>query len=186
MTAPVNGDLAPLAEFACDLASLAASVTRPYFRQPLDVISKADSSPVTIADQECERLIRETIAKRYPDHGILGEEHGFDGSDKSDVWVIDPIDGTKSFVSGLPLYGTLIAYTQMKDAIIGVLSMPELDEFWIGIKGEGCFFNGSRCRTSDCTGMAEIAISTPWWPPALQILLSRLDSKAMITWPSFR
>ncbi len=160
MTAPVNGDLAPLAEFACDLASLAASVTRPYFRQPLDVISKADSSPVTIADQECERLIRETIAKRYPDHGILGEEHGFDGSDKSDVWVIDPIDGTKSFVSGLPLYGTLIAYTQMKDAIIGVLSMPELDEFWIGIKGEGCFFNGSRCRTSDCTSLGEAILMT--------------------------
>ena len=89
MTAPVTGDLAELAQFTCSLAEAAASVTRPYFRKPIDIIQKLDNSPVTIADRECETRIRDLITERYPSHGILGEEHGFDGADLSEIWVID-------------------------------------------------------------------------------------------------
>lgn len=160
MTAPVTGDLAELASFTCDLAALAATVTRAHFRRPLEVISKADSSPVTIADRECEARLRAEIARRYPGHGILGEEHGFDGREKTDVWVIDPIDGTKSFVSGMPLYGTLLAYACNGQPEIGAISMPELEEFWIGVKGEGCYFNGAPCRTSRCTRLEDAILMT--------------------------
>ncbi len=160
MTAPITGELADLADFTCSLATTAASVTRSYFRKPIDVIQKMDRSPVTIADRECEARIREMITERYPGHGILGEEHGFEGAELSDIWVIDPIDGTKSFISGLPLYGTLLAYTRDNDVCIGAISMPELDEFWIGVRGEGCFFNGAPCRTSGCQSLEEAILMT--------------------------
>jgi len=160
MTAPVKGELADLTEFTCSLARTAASVTRSYFRKPIDVIQKMDKSPVTIADRECETRLREMITERYPGHGILGEEHGFEGKELSEIWVVDPIDGTKSFISGLPLYGTLLAYTRDKNSQIGAISMPELDEFWIGVRGEGCFFNGKPCRTSGCRSLEEAILMT--------------------------
>ena len=142
MTAPVTGDLAELAQFTCSLAEAAASVTRPYFRKPIDIIQKLDNSPVTIADRECETRIRDLITERYPGHGILGEEHGFDGADLSEIWVIDPIDGTKSFISGLPLYGTLLAYVKHKDVRIGAISMPELEDQMCNIASDGSVSTG--------------------------------------------
>ncbi|MCC3305736.1 histidinol-phosphatase [Sneathiella sp. HT1-7] len=160
MTAPITGELADLADFTCSLATTAASVTRSYFRKPIDVIQKLDSSPVTIADRECEARLRDMITERFPGHGILGEEHGFEGSELTDIWVIDPIDGTKSFISGLPLYGTLIAFSRDKDVRIGAISMPELDEFWIGIANEGSYFNGTRCHTSDCRKLEDAILMT--------------------------
>ncbi|MFC4273262.1 histidinol-phosphatase [Sneathiella chungangensis] len=160
MAAPVGGALAEMAEFTCSLAGAAAAVTRSYFRKPIDVIQKLDNSPVTIADRECEARIREMITERYPGHGILGEEHGFDGKELSDIWVIDPIDGTKSFISGLPLYGTLLAFTRDNDVRIGAISMPELGEFWIGVAGEGCYFNGTPSRTSDCRDLGDAILMT--------------------------
>lgn len=172
MTAPVAGELAELANFTCDLAALAATITRAHFRQPLEVIAKADSSPVTIADRECEAKIRAAITARYPAHGILGEEHGFDGEERADIWVIDPIDGTKSFVSGFPLYGTLLAYVREGSAEIGAISMPELNEFWIGVKGKGCYFNGAPCRTSNRTRLDEATLMTTsleYFTPAQQV-----------------
>src|SRR5690606_41431422 len=107
LTAPVAGELAELANFPGDLAALAPTITRAHFRQPLEVIAKADSSPVTIADRECEAKIRAAITARYPAHGILGEEHGFDGEERADIWVMVPIDAPTGFDSGFPFYGTL-------------------------------------------------------------------------------
>ena len=160
MPAPITGELADLTQFTCSLAEAAASVTRSYFRKPIDIIQKLDNSPVTIADRECETRIRSLITERFPGHGILGEEHGFDGEELSEIWVIDPIDGTKSFISGLPLYGTLLAYVKDGGVRIGAISMPELEELWIGIEGQGCFFNGAPCRVSECRSLEDAILMT--------------------------
>ncbi|MZR31851.1 histidinol-phosphatase [Sneathiella litorea] len=183
MTAPVEGELADLANFTCSLAATAASVTRSYFRKPIDVIQKLDNSPVTIADRECETRLREMITERYPEHGILGEEHGFDGAELSEIWVVDPIDGTKSFISGLPLYGTLIAYARDQDVQIGAISMPELEEFWVGVKGKGCFFNGVPCRTSDCKSLEDAILMTTsveYFSPENRANFNKLSEKTRI------
>ncbi|TNE34163.1 MAG: histidinol-phosphatase [Alphaproteobacteria bacterium] len=160
MTAPVQGEWSELAGFACSLAGTAARSTSSYFRKPLDIIDKSDNSPVTIADRETERLLREMITKSYPAHGILGEEHGVEGLERDEIWVLDPIDGTKSFVSGLPLYGTLIAYVKEGRARIGAISMPAMKEFWIAIEGKGCYFNGTRCQVSKCTDLDQAILMT--------------------------
>ena len=107
-----RNDLETIAAFAEELADLAAPVALRYFRQKLVVESKADTSPVTIADREAELAMRRMIAERFPEHGLFGEEHGLDRADADCVWVLDPIDGTKSFITGMPTFGTLVAYLE--------------------------------------------------------------------------
>jgi histidinol-phosphatase len=155
-----QGEWAEYANFASKLATEAATVSQSYFRKPVEVMHKADNSPVTIADQETERHMREMIENAYPDHGILGEEHGRERMNGGPVWVIDPIDGTKSFILGVPLYGTLIALTKDSQARIGVISMPALNEVWIGVAGEGCFFNQKKCQVSKCRNLEESVVLT--------------------------
>lgn len=121
--------------FAEELAETARSVTRHYFRTPVAVDSKADESPVTVADRETEARLRELIARRFPDHGVIGEEHGSERPDAEFVWVLDPIDGTKAFITGNPLFGTLIALTRAGRSVLGVIDMPILGERWIGAEG---------------------------------------------------
>lgn len=133
-----------------------ASIKR-YFREPLSVENKADSSPVTIADQQTEALIREVIERRHPCHGILGEEHGVDLLDADYQWVIDPIDGTKSFISGMPTFGTLLGLTKHSIPHIGVIDMPILNERWVGLENESTTHNGNLCHTSN-TQVLEDAI----------------------------
>ncbi|WP_119169367.1 histidinol-phosphatase [Algihabitans albus] len=123
------------AAFAEELADAARVVTRRYFRTAVTVDSKADESPVTIADRETEARLRDLIARRFPDHGIVGEEHGSDRRDAEFVWVLDPIDGTKAFITGNPLFGTLIALTRGGRSILGVIDMPILGERWLGADG---------------------------------------------------
>ncbi|WP_421708254.1 histidinol-phosphatase [Algihabitans sp.] len=127
--------LEPFAAFAEELAEAARLVTRHYFRTPVAVDSKADESPVTVADRETEARLRDLIVRRFPDHGIVGEEHGSERRDAEFVWVLDPIDGTKAFITGNPLFGTLIALTRGGSALLGVIDMPILGERWIGAEG---------------------------------------------------
>ena len=96
-------------QFALDLADASGSLIRKYFRADLNVEDKADNSPVTVADRLAETVIREMINDKYPSHDILGEEYGFQNTGSRWKWVIDPIDGTRSFVSGMPIFGTLIS-----------------------------------------------------------------------------
>ena len=117
------------------LAETARAVIRPYFRQPIDVTQKADQSPVTIADREAEKAMRALIAEAYPAHGMVGEEHGAERSDAEYVWVLDPIDGTKRFISGHPQFGTLIGLLRGGEPILGVIDMPIMDERWVGGAG---------------------------------------------------
>jgi inositol-phosphate phosphatase / L-galactose 1-phosphate phosphatase / histidinol-phosphatase len=151
VTAPV--DASHLA-FADRLAEAAGAVSRRYFRQPLAVDDKADTSPVTIADREAEAAMRALIAEHFPDHGILGEEHGADRTDAEFVWVLDPIDGTKSFISGVPLFGTLIALLHRGRPVLGVIDQPISRERWRGLAGQASTFNGTPIRARSCGALA--------------------------------
>lgn len=141
--------------FAVSLADIARPIALRYFRQPLAIDSKADDSPVTIADREIEAAIRERISKSYPDHGILGEEHGRSGVDRDFLWVIDPIDGTKSFISGMPTFGVLIALLHKGAPILGVVDHPAMNERFLGSTGKPTLWNGRICRTRNCKTLSD-------------------------------
>jgi histidinol-phosphatase len=148
---------------ANELADAAGAVIRPYFRTTLTVDDKADLSPVTAADRAAEEAMRRMIAARFPAHGIIGEEYGRERADAEFVWVLDPIDGTKSFISGVPLFGTLIALAQRGRPILGVIDQPISRERWLGAAGRGTTHNGVpiRCRACPTISAATIFATTP-------------------------
>lgn len=152
---------APYREFealAHRLADRAGEIQRRYFRSPVSVETKADDSPVTIADREAEAAMRELIAAAYPEHGILGEEHGRERLDAEFVWVLDPIDGTKSFITGRPLFGTLIALAHRGRPVLGVIDQSILYERWVGVTGEGAVHNGRPIRVRPCPGLEDAVL----------------------------
>jgi len=151
MPGPVD---AALLAFANGLADAAGAIIRGYFRRGVAVDDKADQSPVTIADREAERELRRLIEAHFPADGILGEEFGATRSDAARVWVLDPIDGTKSFISGIPLFGTLIALTERGGPILGVIDQPISRERWIGATGHPSTLNGAPIRTRACPTLA--------------------------------
>jgi inositol-phosphate phosphatase / L-galactose 1-phosphate phosphatase / histidinol-phosphatase len=148
---------------ASDLADAAGAVIRPYFRTALTVEDKPDLSPVTVADRAAEEAMRRMIESRFPGHGIIGEEFGRVREDAEFVWVLDPIDGTKSFVSGVPLFGTLIALTRAGRPILGVIDQPVLRERWLGAAGRPSTLNGAavRCRACPGLGSSTLFATTP-------------------------
>jgi inositol-phosphate phosphatase/L-galactose 1-phosphate phosphatase/histidinol-phosphatase len=146
------------AAFAETLADEAGEIARRYFRRPLAVDTKADASPVTEADRQIEAVIRKRIHERYPSHGVLGEEHGRAAGTSRLTWVIDPIDGTKSFISGMPNFGTLIALLDGDAPVLGVIDHPALRERWVGRAGVPTCSNGSICRTSPCASLAQAVL----------------------------
>lgn len=143
---------AHLVALAQRLADSSASVIRRYFRTPFSVDDKADQSPVTIADREAERIIRTIIEAQRPDDGIVGEEHGTKNPDAEWVWVIDPIDGTKSFIAGRPIFGTLIALLRQGRPVLGVIDQPIVGDRWIGVAGRPTTHNGQPARVRPCPG----------------------------------
>jgi inositol-phosphate phosphatase/L-galactose 1-phosphate phosphatase/histidinol-phosphatase len=151
MTAPVD---AALIAFANELGDAAGEIVRRYFRRGVAVDDKADMSPVTIADREAEAALRVLIETRFPDHGMLGEEHGSVRANAERVWVLDPIDGTKSFISGVPLFGTLIALVERGVPVLGVIDQPILRERWVGARGHKSTLNGAAIATRACPGLA--------------------------------
>ncbi len=139
-----------LRAFAHLLADNARAVVKKYFRQPFTIDAKGDETPVTIADREIEHELRKTIGERYPGHGILGEEFGIENEDSAYTWVLDPIDGTRSFITGMPTFGTLIALLENGEPLLGVIDIPAQDERWQGGRGMRAEFNGESCNTSQC------------------------------------
>ena len=138
------------------LADASGAVILRYFRQTLAIEDKdhiAGYSPVTVADREAEAAIRALINEAYPDHGILGEEHGHERPDARFTWVIDPIDGTKAFISGMTTWGTLIALQDRGHGIIGVLDQPFLRERFVG-HGEGAYLGDRRLAVRPCPDLA--------------------------------
>lgn len=144
---------APYARFldiATTCADAAGDVLRRYFRQPIGFDTKADASPVTIADRESEAVMRAIIEREAPDHGILGEEMETVNRDAEYVWVLDPIDGTKSFITGKPTFGILIALAHRGSPVIGIIDQPIIHERWIGRHGEPTTFNGTPAKARSC------------------------------------
>ena len=151
-------DLEASLALANELADAAGAAIRPHFRTPLTVDDKADLSPVTIADRAAEQAMRRLIAARFPKHGIIGEEYGREREDAEFVWVLDPIDGTKAFISGLPLFGTLIALAQRGKPILGIIDQPISRERWIGAAGRATTHNSVPIRCRACPGVAAATI----------------------------
>ncbi len=143
---------------AIDLADAAGEAIRPHFRQPLAVDDKPDLSPVTIADRAAEMAMRQLIAARFPAHGIIGEEFGRERAEAEYVWVLDPIDGTKSFISGVPLFGTLIALAHQGRPVLGIIDQPISRERWIGAAGHPTTLNGTPIRCRPCPALAGASV----------------------------
>ena len=141
-------EIEELTEFAESLARAAGAVTLRYFGTGVEAEVKADGTPVTVADREAESLLRDRIHERYPDHGILGEEFGEDRPGAPVRWILDPIDGTKSFVHGVPLYGVLIGVEIDGEPAVGVAHLPALQETVSAGRGIGCMWNGARANVS--------------------------------------
>ena len=139
--------------FAESLAGASGAVIRQYFRQPFDIDSKADESPVTIADRDAETAMRALIRATYPNHGIVGEEFGTERGDADYQWILDPIDGTGSFIAGKPIFGTLIALWHRGDPLMGLIDQPISGERWIGAVGHGTTLNGQTVRVRACSSL---------------------------------
>jgi len=143
-------DLTPYRTFLTELAEKSGAFLLPHFTDPaLEVEIKSDDSPVTAADRGAERLMRNLIADRFPDHGVIGEEFASTLPDAEFVWVLDPIDGTKAFITGVPLWGTLIALLHRGQPVLGAIHQPVLRELMIG-DGEVTTLNGRPVRLRPC------------------------------------
>lgn len=142
------------------LADAAGEIARQYFRAPLDIVSKADESPVTIADKEIEKTLRAILEEQRPDDGILGEEFGVKEGSNNLCWVIDPIDGTKPFTTGRPSFGTLIALCRDGVPILGCIDQPILKERWIGGEDVPATLNGQAIRVAPCPSLGDAKLAT--------------------------
>ncbi len=151
-------------EIAVAMADTARTIALSHFRSDILIEHKSDESPVTIADREAETAMRALLEDRFPDHGILGEEHGRHGLDSKYVWVLDPIDGTVSFATGFPTFGTLIALVEDGTPIIGIIDIPILDDRWTGARGRPTTLNGKPVTTRACASpeQAWISASSPF------------------------
>lgn len=147
-----------LLEAARALADNAATSALAYFRTDVAIDFKGDDSPVTIADKQIECEAREFLGQQFPDHSILGEEYGAGDLTNDHVWVIDPIDGTRSFISGHPLFGFLLAHMYRGQCELGMISMPALREQYVGQRGEGATLNGVPINTSNKTGLSDATV----------------------------
>ena len=142
--------------YLCDEAS---KEILPHYGPDIEIERKSDATPVTIADQNAEKRIREILAERYPEHGIIGEEYGCERDDADFVWVLDPVDGTKSFISGVPLFATLIALMHKGRPVIGAINQPILKQIVIG-DGETTTLNGKPVFGRDACPLSEATLST--------------------------
>ncbi|WP_174242014.1 histidinol-phosphatase [Teichococcus oryzae] len=179
-------DLIAAAEAAADAAG---AVIRPLFRSSLLVEAKGDASPVTEADRAAERTIRALLAERFPDHGVIGEEYGEERAGAEFVWVVDPIDGTRAFVTGRPVFGTLIGLMRHGRPVLGLIDQPATGERWIGAAGEGLRFRspmGGTPHTRRCAALAEAELSCTsheMFTPAEAPRFARLkQSCRRVTW----
>lgn len=152
-----------LIPFLKELAQVSAQVILPRFGDAsVQVDAKADDSPVTIADKEAEARMRALIGKRFPDHGILGEEHGNENLDAEYVWILDPIDGTKSFITGVPLFTTLIGLLHRGEPVLGAIHQPLIEQLCIG-DNHNCWLNDKPVRVRKrSVSEATLLISDPY------------------------
>ncbi len=145
--------------FLDHLGDTVRPIHRRYFRSGVAVERKDDDSPVTRSDREAEQALRQAIADAFPEDGILGEEFGSERLDARRVWVLDPLDGTRAFVNGKPVFGVMAALLEEGRPVAGLIDMPILSERWIGIAGEPTTFNGAPARTRGCESLAAASLN---------------------------
>jgi len=146
-------------DFAHQVADAVGEIHRKYFRQPVSTEYKDDSSPVTQVDKESETRMREMVMKRFPEHGILGEEFPPHQTDAEFVWVIDPVDGTKYFMTGHPTFALLLGLAYQGEFILGVIDQAISKERWLGADNAGAFLNGKKITTRKCTSIEQCIIA---------------------------
>ncbi|HEV8599429.1 MAG TPA: inositol monophosphatase family protein [Gemmatimonadales bacterium] len=176
-----------LLQAAAELASLTGAAALKYYRSGLAVERKGDGSPVTIADREAERLGRAWLAQRFPNDAILGEEFGKAEGTSGRTWLLDPVDGTRTFVRGVPLWGSLVAVVEGDVVQAGAAAFPALNEQLSAAPGEGCWHDGARCRVSEVARLAEATVLTSdeqGFAPAQRVGWERLAGSAAVvrTW----
>lgn len=177
-------EIEELCAFSGELADAAAQVTLKHFRSVMDVDNKLDGNafdPVTIADRDAETAIRTLINTRYPDHGIVGEEHGSQTGTSPLHWVLDPIDGTRSFIAGVPLWGTLIALNDGAYPTVGLMDQPYLDERFVGRPGKTTLTRKGETRqikTRDCASLSEAILGCT--DPAIFTQADEYDAFAQV------
>jgi histidinol phosphatase-like enzyme (inositol monophosphatase family) len=147
-------------DFATRLADAAGRAIRPYFRAEHGLETKPDASPVTLADRTAEQAMRDLIRATFPEDGIHGEEFGIHEGTSGRVWVLDPIDGTRAFIAGRPIFGTLIALVIEGWPMLGVIDQPVLGERWIGAVGRPTLFNGAPATTRACRALEAALLAT--------------------------
>ncbi|MCY3769230.1 MAG: histidinol phosphate phosphatase [Gammaproteobacteria bacterium] len=152
--------LKPYLDTAISAADSARQVTRKWFRLKMKVGRKEDRTPVTIADQETETVVKNIILDRHPRHGFFGEESGQQFTDSEWRWVIDPIDGTKCFATGMPTFGTLISLLHEEEPVIGIIDHAMLNDRWIGLKDAKTTHNRTICRTRNTMKIADASVYT--------------------------
>lgn len=182
---PVSDDLI---EFANDLADAARLVITRHYRSNLAVSHKQSDmprgQPVTDADRDAEQAMRGMIEAHYPDHGIVGEEHGTTNANAEWQWVLDPIDGTRAFIAGLPMFGTLIGLTHGGEPVLGIIDQPVLGERFIG-HGGGATFNNTPMATGACGGLDQAVFATTdaamFATPAARAAYEAIRKRALVT-----
>jgi histidinol-phosphatase len=151
--------LPDLLDFAVNIAREAGDVTRNHFQRNAACEWKPDGTPVTVADRSSEELLRRRITERFPDHGIVGEEFGEQQGRAPARWIIDPIDGTFSFICGVPLYSVLVGLEWADEMVVGVIHLPALDETVFAARGLGCFFRsqGGESRSARVSDVQDLS-----------------------------
>ncbi len=144
--------------FALSLADDSGAIIRKHFGTGMTVAWKGDNTPVTLADRAAEEALRTRILKTTPGYGIIGEEFGTEAGTVDREWVIDPIDGTKAFIHGVPLFGTLIALLEKGEPVLGIIDLPALGQRVYATRGGGCFLNGKPCHVSAISNLDEALI----------------------------
>lgn len=185
---PDTAELRLLLDFSLEIAHTAGRITSRHFKGSFQIERKADNSLVTAADRETETYLRASIQKAFPDDAILGEEEGEKQGSSSRRWILDPIDGTYSFVHGVPLYGVLIGLEIDGETVLGVVNLPELDELVYAARGIGCFWNEVPARVSTTASLADaLLLATDFgtceqygFGRAAQFLQERVDARR--TW----
>jgi len=176
-------------EFLDELVEKAGRLTLGYYHMGVEVETKSDMTPVTIADRETEKFLRSEIMRRFPDDNVIGEEYGeVKFSTAKRTWILDPIDGTKSFVAGVPLYGTLIGVEENGEIIAGAVGLPALGENVVAERDKGCWLNGAQCHVNTKSKLSESILLTTdivdiekyGRKPAWDVLLERV--KFARTW----
>ncbi|HEX6309587.1 MAG TPA: histidinol-phosphatase [Longimicrobiales bacterium] len=153
-------ELRDVLDFAVEVTWRAGRATLAHYQTGIAATAKPDHSPVTLADRAAERVARQLIATRFPADAILGEEEGETHAGADRRWIIDPIDGTRTFIRGVPFYGVLLALEYEADAVLGIMHFPALDETVYAARGLGCWWNGRRALVSDETQLARALVLT--------------------------